>query len=180
VKTKRISRRDFLIALSPLALLALLFFGFCFYVFYTRIPPKEASLLQNFNKHRATFEQLRDMLIVDTNLSRVGRWGVQTRKPLFLGWPLDEDFPKDRFNKYLALLKEAGAKGAARGEGEPADPSILVWVWGWAGTTRHIGVCWLNESPTNQVATLDGYIGPSKDSVAFRHIDSNWYFWTDL
>jgi hypothetical protein len=177
VKSKRIYVRILLTVFLPLALL---FLGPCFYVFYTRIPPKEAGLLQNFNKHRVVFEQMRDMLLVDTNLCRIGTWGVETRKPFFIGWPLDQDFPRDRFRKYLVLLKEAGAKGASRDNGEPVNPSILVWAWGWAGTTRHIGICWLDESPTNQIATLDGYSSPSRDSVAFRHIDSNWYFWTDL
>jgi hypothetical protein len=106
-------------------------------------------------------------------------WSSNTQA-FFIGWPFDQDFPHDRFKTYLVLLKEAGAKAASRDEGEHADPSIGVWAWGWAGTTRHIGICWLDESPANQIATLDGYSGPSRDSVAFRHLDSNWYFWTDL
>jgi hypothetical protein len=143
-------------------------------------PPKETFLIKNFNEHRAAFEQLRDMLLADTNLSRLAEWGVETYKPFFLGYPSEQNFPTDRFNKYLALLKEAGGKAASREEGKHADPSIVVWGWGWAGNTRHIGICWLDEEPTNQIATLDGYRSRSEYSVAYRHIDSNWYFWTDL
>jgi hypothetical protein len=64
-------------------------FGGCIYYFAPR-PPKETKMIQNFNEHRADFEKLRDMLQVDTNLTRVASWGVETRKPFFLGNPLEE------------------------------------------------------------------------------------------
>ena len=171
------SNRILLIVFLPLALL---FVGPCVYVSYTRIPPKEAKLIQNFNDHRAAFEQLRDMLLADTNLSRVAGWGVETYKPFFLGHPSEQNFPTDRFKRYLALLKESGGIAATRDEGEHPHPAVVVWGWGWAGNTRHIGICWLDQEPTNQIPTLDGYHGPPDNSVAYRHIDSNWFFWTDL
>jgi hypothetical protein len=108
----------------------MLFVGPCVYVGYTRIPPKEAKLLQNFNEHRAAFEQLRDMLLADEHLRRVAGWGVDASKP----------FPTDRLKKYQALLEESGGKMATRSEGEHPDPGIIVWAWGWAGNTRHIGI----------------------------------------
>jgi hypothetical protein len=161
---------------------ALLFMGVCALIHTTTKPPKEERLLQNFQQHRAAFEQLRDMLNEDINLSRVGTWGIDRRHPFFLGYPTENEFPKDRFGKYQALLKEAGAGVASRREGEKveADPSVVVWGCGFAGNTHHIGICWLNHAPTNQIPTLDGYRGPAEDSVAYRHIDSNWYLWTDL
>jgi hypothetical protein len=176
VSINRVQVRIFLIIFLPFALL---FFGPCAYVFYTRIPPKEANLVQNFNEHRVAFEQLRDMLLADTNLSRVSSGYVETYKPFFLGYPSEQNFPTDRFKKYSVLLKEAGGKVATRGEGEHPDPAVVVWAWGFAGTTRHIGICWLAQAPTNQISTLDGYRG-RLDEWAYRHIDSNWYFWTDL
>jgi hypothetical protein len=156
-------------------------FGGCVYFFAPR-PPKEAKLIQNFDEHRATFEQLRDMLQTDTNLTRVASWGIETRKPFFLGYPPGGNFPIDRFHEYLALLKKAGGLAAGRGEGEHADPIIVVWAWGWAGDTRHICICWLDEQPTNQIRTLDGYRGQSvypNTVVAFKHIDQQWYLQAD-
>ena len=70
------------------------------------------------------------MLLVDTNISRVADWGVEIRKPFFLGYPSEQNFPMERFNKYLALLKEAGGKVATRGKGEHPDPGVMVWVGG--------------------------------------------------
>ena len=161
--------------------LLLIFGGTCALIWnLTKLdPPKEVVLIKNFNEHRAAFEQLRDMLLTDTNLSRVADWGIDKRKPFFLGYPSEKDFPMDRFQKYLALLKETDGKVATRGEGEHPDPAVVVWAWGWAGTTRHIGICWLDQAPTNQISTLDAFHG-RLDEWAYRHIDSNWYFWTDL
>ena|ERR1035437_2540795 len=153
--------------------------GGCVYCFAPR-PPKEAKLIKNFNDHRAAFEELRDMLQADGHLLRVASWGVETTKPFFLGYPSEGNFPTDRFNKYLALLKQVNGTWAYRNEGENPDPGIGLWGWGWAGNTRHIVICWKDQAPTNQIVTLDGYRGRgSNREVVFRHIDEKWYLWTD-
>jgi hypothetical protein len=146
-------------------------------------PPKENELLQRFYTHRATFEQLRDMLQADTRLRRVASWGVETRDPFFLGYPTEANFPIQRFQLYLKLLKEVEGGVALRNLGEPSDPGVTLWGWGWAGNSKHIGLCWLDPAPTNIIPTLDGYRyrGPYEGRRnAYRHIDQNWYFWTDL
>jgi hypothetical protein len=123
------------------------------------------------------------MLQADGQLRRVAGWGVETRQPFYLGDISGSTFPKDRYTQYLALLKQAGGMLSSRTEGEHADPSILVWGWGWGGHTKHIAICWVDQAPTNQIATLDDYHGKGgyrKRMVAFRHIDANWYLCTDL
>ena len=165
--------------LTIICLFLVVAFGGCVYFFAPR-PPKEAKLVENFYKHRATFEQLRDMLQADTNLARVASWGIETRKPFFLGYPPGGNFPIERYNEYLTLLKKVGGFAASRDEGEQSDPSI--GVWGWAGDTRHICICWLDEQPTNQIPTLDGYRGQSvypNTVLAFKHIDQQWYLRAD-
>lgn len=146
-------------------------------------PPKESELIQNFNKNRTAFEQLRDMLQADGHLRRVANWGVETADPFYLGDASGSGVPIDRYRRYLALLNQAGGQVASRSEGEHCDPGILVWAWGWAGDSKHIGVCWLDEIPTNQVPALDGYHGKRQypeGRMVFRHIDEKWYLWTDL
>jgi hypothetical protein len=158
---KKIFKR---LAIAVLIVVAV--FGGCIYCFAPR-PPKEAALIQNFNEHRIAFEQLRDMLQADTNLSRVASWGVETRKPFFLGYPSENNFPMEHFNQYLALLKQVnGYVGVRYGE-DRADVGIIVWGSGFAGDTRHIWISWMNEAPTNQ------------GSVAFKQIDQNWYLGRD-
>jgi hypothetical protein len=108
------------------------------------------------------------MLQADTNLSRVASWGVETRKPFFLGYPSEKDFPTNRFKQYLALLKQVNGYVGVRSEGDNADAGVVVWGWGFAGNTRHIWILWMNA--TNQISTTGGY---------HKHIDQNWYLTAD-
>ena len=144
-------------------------------------PPKESNLVQNFCGHRAAYERLRDMLQADGQIDRLADWGVMTTKGRFCV-PPDGDFPAERYREYMSLLKEVGGLEASRSQGQHADPDILVWAWGWPGRTRHIGICWLDQAPTNQIAALDGYRSRRYPErvVAYRHIEGNWYLWTDL
>jgi hypothetical protein len=141
-------------------------FGGCVFLTLPR-PPKEDKLIQIFNDHRTAFEQLRDMLQADTNLCRVARWGVETRRPFFLGYPSEANFPTNRFQQYLALLKQANGYVGVRSGGDHADVGIAVWGWGFAGNTRHIWIYWVNETPTNH------------ERVAFKQIDHSWYLVRD-
>ena len=153
------------------------------YLVFVPHPPKEAKLIRNFHTHRAAFEQLRTMLLADKNLRRVGIWGVHTDNLFYIGYPSPTQFPPDRYKQYLALLKQIGGGVAYRSEGEPACPGVVVWGSGWAGHIVHIEVCWLEETPTNQVPSLDGYrwrLAHGKQEGVYRHIDGNWYLWTNM
>jgi hypothetical protein len=145
-------------------------------------PPKEAKLIQNFYAHRASFESLRDMLQADQQLHRLADWGVDTDKGI--SRPPAGNFPIDRYNRYLALLRETGGIGAARSEGSHADPTMLLWATGFAGGAAHVGLCWMDRGPVRQVASLDQYYrdhkSPDGSGAIYRRIDGNWYLWTDL
>jgi hypothetical protein len=110
-------------------LLFILAFVGCIY-FPAPRPPKEAKIIQQFNEHRAAFEQLRNMLQTDANLRRIAYWGVETEKPFFLGYPTGTNFSIDRFNKYISLFEDVGALAAWRDEGMHADVGIGIWAWG--------------------------------------------------
>ena len=150
-----------------------LFFGTCillfigFVIFIAPRPPTEAALLENFNTHRAVFEQLRDMLEADTNLRRVAKWGVETQKPLFLGYPSEANFPTNRFQQYLTLLKQANGYMGVREDGEHADVGVVVWARGFGGDTRHIWFYWMDKTPTN------------REDITFKLINQNWYLVRD-
>ena len=145
-------------------------------------PPKEAKLIENFYAHRASFERLRDMLQSDQQLHRLADWGVDTDKGI--SKPPAGNFPIDRYNRYLALLKETGGIGAARGEGVHADTTVLLWATGFAGGAAHVGVCWMDREPGRQVANLDQYYrdhkSPDGSGAIYRRIEGNCYLWTDL
>lgn len=133
-------------------------------------PPKESDVIQNFYKNRSAFEQLRDMLEEDSRLRRVAGSYVETSNPFYLGGASASGFPMDRYGRYLALLKQVGGYVATRDEGEHCDPGVVVWAWGWAGNTRHMGIRWIEETSTNQI---------SAPGIVFKHIDENWYLWCD-
>lgn len=135
------------------------------------IPPKEIKLLQNFYTNRAAFEQLRDMLQVD-QVSLVSRWGVMTNDSY------DTNFPAHRFKEYLDLLKRVGGHEAGRRKGQYPHYFITQWDWGWAGDSKHISICWVDQVPTNQIPTLEGQYG--RRHPAYRHIEANWYFWVNM
>ena len=146
-------------------------------------PPKEIKLIRNFHAHRASFERLRDMLQADQQLRRVADWGVDTAdKGIFK--PPAGNFPVDRYNSYLALLKETGGIAVARSQGIHADPTILLWATGFGGDSAHIGLCWMDREPVRQVASLDSYYrdhrSPEGSGAVYRRINGSWYLWTDV
>lgn len=145
-------------------------------------PPREAKLIRNFHAHRASFESLRDMLQADQQLHRLADWGVDTDKGI--SKPPAGEFPIDRYNRYLALLKEVGGLGVSRGEGAHANPTVLLWAAGFGGDSVHVGICWLDQEPARQVTSLDQYYrdhkSPNGSGSIYRRIDGSCYLWTDL
>ena len=147
--------------------------------FATR-PPNEAATIANFYAHRAGYDELREMLLADNDLVRVADWGVQTSDSAVPQVPPQGNFPAGRYRKYLSLLTEIGAMGAFRTHEAHPEIGVQVWVSGFAGDTRHVNVCWREDKPTNQVASLDEfYRTPKPRQSAYRHIEGNWYIWAD-
>ncbi len=169
-----------LLGLSTLICIALAFGLFAF-LFPHSSPPKETQVIQNFYSHRAAYERLRDMLTEDKKLVRLADWGVQTTTSMRTRERPTGDFPPDRYNQYIALLREVGGLGAHRDSNDPpADVCIWVYASGWAGDTRHLDVCWEAQTPANLVSSLDDfYKTPKPRKPVFRHIESNWYLWAD-
>ncbi len=150
-------------------------------------PPKESELIQNFYAHQAAYERLRDMFLADAYVHRVASYGVAVTNTIAARNPQDVGFPIDRYNEYLGLLRQANVLLVSRGEWEnSSDPLFLVWGWGFAGNTRHVGICWKDREPTNRVASLyqkrkrdESYRGAYRQ-IAYRQIDGHWYLWSDL
>jgi hypothetical protein len=167
--------------LISVLLCALLAFVGVTIFFPHRSPPKEDQAIRNFYAHRAAFEQLRDMLIEDKKLVRVSGWGAQTTTYMATREHPTGDFPVDRYKQYLALLKEVGGLGAHRHPHDrPVDVCIWLYASGWAADTRHLNICWEEQPPNNQVASLDDfYKTPKPRKPVFKHIEGNWYLWAD-
>ena len=164
------------VMLAAVAVLAALLLWFHF----ARHPPKESATIANFYKHRAEYDELRAMLLSDKELMRVADWGVQTSDSLVPQVPPQGKIPVVRYRKYMSLLTEIGAMGAYRTHEARPEIGVQIWVSGFAGDTRHVNVCWREDEPTNQVASLDDfYRTPKPKKSVYRHIEGNWYIWAD-
>lgn len=167
-------------SIALLAAAAVVLFAFGLWLHLPIQPPKESVTIANFYSHREQYDQLRDMLLSDNSLEGVASWGVQTQKSAIPRVPPDGGISLDRFHRYLALLGEVGAKAAYRTEGKHPEVGASVWATGWAGSTRHVNICWREDEPTNQVTSLDEfYRTPKPRNAVYRHIEGNWYVWAD-
>jgi hypothetical protein len=161
-----------------LFLAALCVAWFC--VFLTTKPPQEKALLEAFSKHRAVYEQLREMLLADENVRAVSAIsGIETATSGLPRPPEQVNFAISRYNEYRSLLQQVNSPEVFRGL-ENNEVCISIWASGFAGDTRHIAECWLARAPAHQVSSLaDFYKAPKPRHPVFRHVDGNWYLWAD-
>jgi hypothetical protein len=162
-------------------LLLALFGGGVLYLCSCNNPPDESKLIDDFHVRRAAYERLRDMLLADQQVRAVyERQGVETSDSGLPRTASEANFPVSRFNEYRALLERARSTEVFRVGGNNSGVCIAVWAAGFGGDTRHVDICWTERRPNNQVSRLtDFYRTPKPRHPVFRHIDSNWYLWTD-
>ena len=125
------------------------------------------------------------MLRNDPDVYSVAEWGVATKAdPTATHKTGPGSFPKDRYQKYLALLKETHSQIVQQSPAPDHEIAVGVWGAGFGGDTVHIDICWRDEPPSRQVSSFDSYYRDHKSSAGrghvYRHIDSNWYLSTDL
>jgi len=166
-----------------IVLLALL--GTPFFLISARVePPSESSILKNFYTHRASFERLHEMLEVDDGLEGVAPWGVEYKHEK--SKPPDGPFPVQRFNDYVALLKDIGARAAWRDDGPNPEIGISIFlsVVAFEMDNHHTNIHWVPVPPARQVSDFDLYLRNGKSTGTkgwvYCHIDGNWYIATDL
>jgi hypothetical protein len=144
---------------------------------YFMAPPSEAKLLENFYAHRSSFEQLRDMLQKDKQISRLGEWGVHIPED-GISKPPEGKFPVERFQQYLTLLEQAHAIGVSGDDSPHPYLSVVVWRSGFAGDSVHIAFTWTDDTVSRQVPSLEDYYrthkAPAGKGWVCRHVDDNW------
>jgi hypothetical protein len=144
-------------------------------------PPKEATLIQEFQAHKAIYERLQNMLLEESRVNRVYvEDGIGTVDSPVVSKPSESDFPIERYEEYVRLLRQIDSSAAFKGgEASPEIVCMGAWGAGWAGNTRHIWICSSQRAP-NQVASLDAYYrDPRRPRDVFRHIEGNWYLRAD-
>jgi hypothetical protein len=166
------------------ALFAAVLFALWAFVSFDMTPPAEKTLIENFQTHRSTFEQLRDMMIADHQLKEVHTAsGVTTISSGAPRKPWEARFPINRYNEYVELLQQVGSTLAFKSERNTDQLELIcvgAWGAGWAGDTRHIWYCWASRAPENQISSLDDYYrNPKRKKNVFRHIEADWYLSAD-
>ncbi len=142
-------------------------------------PPKESKIRSDFRVHRGEYEQLRKMLLDDKDVHLVAAWGILTTDSPIAKMPPDGGMPVERYQEYLALLKQSGAISVGQWK-DPSETKLLVWASGFAADTRHVAVAWLDHEPPNTMISLDAfYRTPKPRNPVYIHIDGNWYIWAD-
>src|SRR5262245_4279428 len=104
--------------------------------------PTNEDVAQRFNQKNKIYEQLRELLIQDKEITQIAPWGVRTTTLPVGQMPPVAELPLERYQKYLALLSDISATGMLRSDGDDPRICILVWASGWAGNTAHVSVCW--------------------------------------
>jgi hypothetical protein len=148
-------------------------------------PPTENAFIANFHAHRSTYERLKLYLQADNQLSRLASWGIQTTTSPAGFMPPQEGFSRARFDEYLSLLNEVHGVSAYRSHELHPEFCIMMWGRGFAGSTEHIGVCWLEGTvPGKQVSSIDDLSRDIDHSAGqrqffYRKIEGNWYLERD-
>jgi len=153
--------------------------------YFKNLPPTESSLIANFHAHRSGYEHLKLYLQEDDHLDRVASWGVQTATSPIVYMPPQGGLSRMRFDEYLSLLNEVHGANAYRSHGPHSELCVGMWGRGFAGSTEHIAVCWLEDTvPGKQVLSIDN---PNSDTgnlagrrhFLYRKIEGNWYLERD-
>ncbi len=143
---------------------------------WSRIPPKEAKVIERFQQRRGTYERLKEMLDSDVQVKEIRSYGASMEDPAQLA--------PERVQAYMALLRDMGGELVLQaGERSNRVVKIYTWIWGWAGLSRDVGISWNERLPTNQVQALFGRRPPGSvpgRDVFYKHIDKNWYVWANF
>ena len=154
-------------------------------VYFKSLPPTETALVANFYAHRSTYERLKLYLRADDQLDRLASWGIQTSTSPIAVMPPQGGFSRARFDEYLSLLNEVHGVSAYRSHGPHSELCVAMWGRGFAGSTEHIAICWLEDTvPGKQVLSIDNLNGGADNSAGqrqffFRKIEGNWYLERD-
>jgi hypothetical protein len=147
-------------------------FVFLLFISCSSKHPSDKELLDNFQAHKAEFDQLLQMFLSDKGLGRVAYDFTRPGDPQTVG--VTTDRLKEYRRRFDKLELSAGIEGY--------DGKDIVWLHsstqGLAVSGSGKGYAYLRKPPEMQVQDLDKYW--SKDGrsfTAFRHIEGNWYLY---
>lgn len=138
-------------------------------------PPPDKELLENFQRHQATFNELAQMAQVDKGLNRVGDNWTSPGDPQKIG------VSPTRINEYRRLLNDAGVPGGFQSAIEANEVEFYYWFTGSAiSDDTEKGYAYLTKPPAHLLKSLDQcQLDGDSGSESYRHIQGNWYLFYD-
>ena len=137
-------------------------------------PPSDQQLLNNFNRHRATFDKLAQMTKADKNLSRVDSDWTDPSDPQTVG------VMPERIREYRRLLDSVDLHRGFQAYGKEVD--FISYAQGSAiSSDTDKGYAYLTVPPKQTLSSLD-QCQPDEDEKAieaYRHIEGCWYLYYD-
>ena len=137
-------------------------------------PPSDQTLLANFDRHEAMFNNLIEMINVDKSLTRVDVDWTEPSNPETIR------VSPTRISTYRRILSEACVPRGFQSRGFMFEVDFYYWGIGSAissDTTK--GYAYMQIPPIKLRDSLDGYQPHPKDGDtpvrAYRHIRGNWY-----
>jgi hypothetical protein len=140
--------------------------------------PADASLVRLFDSNKAAFEEMKQMLQVDQQIGDVFNGGVRNTNHLVTTTSLAAvGISEDRYQRYLTLLKQTGAKSAGR-DSDIRELRFPVTRWGAFSHGWRIAIIWTDIEPKPLVANMDNFKKTTHEwEQAYRPLGNGWYLW---
>jgi hypothetical protein len=131
----------------------------------------DEDLMASFQKHRATFELLQQMIATDSKLHRVDEDWTDPRNPR------DAGVTPSRIAEYRRLLTEVGCRRGFNAFTWHKGIYFILAAKGTVVNSQDQGYYYYEDTPSPVVTNTATYRAKqTADSYkAFRHIDGHWY-----
>lgn len=142
---------------------------------YLMAHPSDQSLIANFEKNQATFNELIAMIREDKGLERVDDNWTNPNDPAAVG------VTNERIAKYRKMFKDLNIPRGFSSSTEPVRIELLASTSGLSISGSSKGYAFLKNKPKPIVDNLDDYISSdSQSSIAYRPISGNWYLFYEF
>jgi hypothetical protein len=163
-------RHGIMIATAVLLLPFVLFASCVWQVFAPDLHPPDQLLLEQFQRHKAEFQQLLHMFIADRALERVATDFTRPENPSAVG------IPPERIAHYRSLFQSLQLEAGIEGYGAKDTIWFLASTRGLAVSGSAKGYVYTRVPPATLTNDLDKT--SVKDGVPiYRHIEGNWYLY---
>lgn len=171
-KDKTAKRKSMLIVVSSVLVVPVLVTAMLWEAWQLGQPPSDRQLLDNFKRHRATFNELAQMTQIDKSLARVDYNWTDPSDPQKIG------VSPARIARYRSLLESVGLHRGFYTHGL-ADTEFIAYGQGSAMSSDTFkGYMYLATPPKLVLRSLDECQPDAKNGTeAYRHIEGHWYLY---